>query len=306
MSRRKKGDKIDGVLMLDKPVGLSSNTALQKARRALNAQKAGHTGTLDPFASGLLPLCFGEATKFSADLLHADKEYVASIKFGETTTTADVEGEIIETRPVDFTEEQLHKALESLTGEIDQIPPMYSALKKDGVRLYELARQGQEIEREPRRVTVYELELLSFNKPEALVRVKCSKGTYVRVLGEDIGKILGCGAHLTALRRTKIADIDISEAVSLQDFEEADIAQRLDMLDPPDRLLSQLEPIELKEELAVRFLHVQSIRITRSENSEKKVKVYRLSDGKRELLGCARLSTDGVLSAERLISNSSN
>ncbi len=306
MSRRKKGDKIDGVLMLDKPVGLSSNTALQKARRALNAQKAGHTGTLDPFASGLLPLCFGEATKFSADLLHADKEYVASIKFGETTTTADVEGEIIETRPVDFTEEQLHKALESLTGEIDQIPPMYSALKKDGVRLYELARQGQEIEREPRRVTVYELELLSFNKPEALVRVKCSKGTYVHVLGEDIGKILGCGAHLTALRRTKIADIDISEAVSLQDFEEADIAQRLDMLDPPDRLLSQLEPIELKEELAVRFLHGQSIRITRSENSEKKVKVYRLSDGKRELLGCARLSTDGVLSAERLISNSSN
>ena len=296
MSRRKKGDKIDGVLMLDKPVGLSSNTALQKARRALNAQKAGHTGTLDPFASGLLPLCFGEATKFSADLLHADKEYVASIKFGETTTTADVEGEIIETRPVDFTEEQLHKALESLTGEIDQIPPMYSALKKDGVRLYELARQGQEIEREPRRVTVYELELLSFNKPEALVRVKCSKGTYVRVIGEDIGKILGCGAHLTALRRTKIADIDISEAVSLQDFEEADIAQRLDMLDPPDRLLSQLEPIELKEELAVRFLHGQSIRITRSENSEKKVKVYRLSDGKRELLGCARLSTDGVLS----------
>ena len=306
MSRRKKGDKIDGVLMLDNPVGLSSNTALQKARRALNAQKAGHTGTLDPFASGLLPLCFGEATKFSADLLHADKEYVASIKFGETTTTADVEGEIIETRPVDFTEEQLHKALESLTGEIDQIPPMYSALKKDGVRLYELARQGQEIEREPRRVSVYELELLSFNKPEALVRVKCSKGTYVRVLGEDIGKILGCGAHLTALRRTKIADIDISEAVSLQDFEEADIAQRLDMLDPPDRLLSQLEPIELKEELAVRFLHGQSIRITRSENSEKKVKVYRLSDGKRELLGCARLSTDGVLSAERLISNSSN
>lgn len=306
MSRRKKGDKIDGVLMLDKPVGLSSNTALQKARRALNAQKAGHTGTLDPFASGLLPLCFGEATKFSADLLHADKEYVACIKFGETTTTADVEGEIIETRPVDFTEEQLHKALESLTGEIDQIPPMYSALKKDGVRLYELARQGQEIEREPRRVTVYELELLSFNKPEAVVRVKCSKGTYVRVLGEDIGKILGCGAHLTALRRTKIADIDISEAVSLQDFEEADIAQRLDMLDPPDRLLSQLEPIELKEELAVRFLHGQSIRITRSENSEKKVKVYRLSDGKRELLGCARLSTDGVLSPERLISNSSN
>lgn len=306
MSRRKKGDKIDGVLMLDKPVGLSSNTALQKARRALNAQKAGHTGTLDPFASGLLPLCFGEATKFSADLLHADKEYVASIKFGETTTTADVEGEIIETRPVDFTEEQLHKALESLTGEIDQIPPMYSALKKDGVRLYELARQGQEIEREPRRVTVYELELLSFNRPEAVVRVKCSKGTYVRVLGEDIGKILGCGAHLTALRRTKIADIDISEAVSLQDFEEADIAQRLDMLDPPDRLLSQLEPIELKEELAVRFLHGQSIRITRSENSEKKVKVYRLSDGKRELLGCARLSTDGVLSPERLISNSSN
>lgn len=304
MSRRKKGDKIDGVLMLDKPVGLSSNTALQKARRALNAQKAGHTGTLDPFASGLLPLCFGEATKFSADLLHADKEYVASIKFGETTTTADVEGEILESRPVEFTEEDLRKALEALTGEIEQIPPMYSALKKDGVRLYELARQGQEVEREPRRVTIYELELLSFSKPQAIVRVKCSKGTYVRVLGEDLGKILGCGAHLTALRRTKIADIDISEAVDLQQLEEADGPQRAAMLDPPDRLLSQLEPIELKEEFAVRFLHGQSITISGSEKSDKKVKVYKLSEGKRELLGCARLSKDGVLSPERLISNS--
>ncbi len=304
MSRRKKGDKIDGVLMLDKPVGLSSNTALQKARRALNAQKAGHTGTLDPFASGLLPLCFGEATKFSADLLHADKEYVASIKFGETTTTADVEGEILESRPVEFTEEDLRKALEALTGEIEQIPPMYSALKKDGVRLYELARQGQEVEREPRRVTIYELELLSFSKPQAIVRVKCSKGTYVRVLGEDLGKILGCGAHLTALRRTKIADIDISEAVDLQQLEEADGPQRAAMLDPPDRLLSQLEPIELKEEFAVRFLHGQSITISGSEKSDKKVKVYKLSEGKRELLGCAWLSKDGVLSPERLISNS--
>ena len=194
--------------------------------------------------------------------------------------------------------------MEALTGEIEQIPPMYSALKKDGVRLYELARQGQEVEREPRRVTIYELELLSFSKPQAIVRVKCSKGTYVRVLGEDLGKILGCGAHLTALRRTKIADIDISEAVDLQQLEEADGPQRAAMLDPPDRLLSQLEPIELKEEFAVRFLHGQSITISGSEKSDKKVKVYKLSEGKRELLGCAWLSKDGVLSPERLISNS--
>lgn len=306
MSRKRKGDKIDGVLMLDKPIGLSSNTALQKARRALNAQKAGHTGTLDPFASGLLPLCFGEATKFSADLLHADKEYVASVKFGETTTTADIEGEVIETRPVEFSEEDLKKVLESFVGEIEQVPPMYSALKKDGVRLYELARQGQEVERQPRRVSIYELELLDYKKPEAKIRVLCSKGTYVRVLGEDIGKKLGCGAHLTALRRTKISDIDVSEAVSLSDFENVDPLRRIEMLAPPDRLLSQLEPIELKEELAVRFLHGQSIRISGSENSEKKVKVYRLSDGKRELLGCALLGADGILSPERLISNSGN
>lgn len=303
MGRKRKGDKVDGVLLLDKPQGLSSNTALQKARRALNAQKAGHTGTLDPLATGLLPLCFGEATKFSADLLNADKEYVTQIKFGQTSSTGDAEGEILETRPVEFSEEQLREVLRSFVGEISQIPPMYSALKKDGVALYKLAREGKEIERQPRLITIYELELLRYEAPVAEVRVRCSKGTYVRVLGEDIGKALGCGAHLISLRRTAIADLNISEAVTLEKFEVASLEEKIALLLPSDRLLSSLEPVELKEELAVRFLHGQSITITGSEQSEKKVRVYKKLGETRQLLGVATRKEDGVLVPERLISN---
>ena len=183
------------MLLLDKPVGLSSNDALIKAKRVLNAKKAGHTGTLDPFATGLLPLCFGEATKFSQDLLEADKTYLADVHLGVTTTTGDTEGETLDTRPVDVTPAQIEAALAQLRGPILQVPPMYSALKRDGKALYEYAREGITLEREARPVTIHGLELIGYEAPMLRIRVTCSKGMYVRVLGEDIGAALGCGAN---------------------------------------------------------------------------------------------------------------
>jgi tRNA pseudouridine55 synthase len=189
---------VHGVLLLDKPVGLSSNDALIKAKRLLNAEKAGHTGTLDPFATGLLPLCFGEATKFAQDLLDADKTYETIVHLGVTTSTGDTEGEVIATRPVDVIPEQIDAALAQFRGPIEQVPPMHSALKRDGKPLYEYARAGITLEREARRVTIHELTLLSWQSPYLRLSVTCSKGTYIRVLGEDIGAALGCGAHLNA------------------------------------------------------------------------------------------------------------
>jgi tRNA pseudouridine55 synthase len=196
---KKPRDLVDGVLLLDKPVGLSSNDALLKAKRVFNAKKAGHTGTLDPFATGLLPLCFGEATKFSQDLLEADKTYEATVHLGIMTTTGDTEGETVEQRDVDVTREQIEAVLARFRGPIFQVPPMYSALKRDGKALYEYAREGITLEREARPVTIHGLSLIDYSAPFLKILVTCSKGTYVRVLGEDIGAALGCGAHLSAL-----------------------------------------------------------------------------------------------------------
>ena len=208
--------RLDGVLLFDKPLELSSNTALQKIRRLYQAEKAGHTGTLDPLATGLLPVCFGEATKFSNALLDADKTYVASLKLGQTTTTADAEGEIISERAVDFTDADLARALEMFRGEISQLPPMHSALKHQGIPLYEYIRKGITIEREPRRVVIHELNVNSRDGDSMEISVRCSKGTYVRTLAEDIGEALGCGAHLTALRRTAIAHLSLADAWNLE------------------------------------------------------------------------------------------
>ena len=289
MGRRRKGLKIDGVLLLDKPQGLSSNTALQKARRLINAQKAGHTGTLDPLATGLLPLCFGEATKFSADLLNADKEYVTVVRFGQKTSTGDAEGEVI------------RSASEEFRGEIEQIPPMYSALKRDGVPLYKLARKGEEIEREPRKVVISKLEIVDFNLPEVTLRVTCSKGTYIRVLGEDIGERLGCGAHLKSLRRTKIGGLDIADSVTLEDFEKADEARRVEILLPPDRLLSSLPAVYLDLENTERFVHGGKIAVEYTGSGEK-VRVYgTFPDEDKILLGVA-VREAGSLIPNRLIS----
>ncbi len=198
--RRNRGRDVDGILLLNKPLGISSNDALQKVKYLYKAAKAGHTGSLDPLATGLLPLCFGEGTKISAFLLNADKRYTVRIRLGETTATADAEGDVVERRPTDgITEEKLCEAVEGFLGEIQQLPPMYSAVKHEGERLYKLARRGIEVERKLRTITIYELNLTSFELPEFELDVHCSKGTYIRTLAEDIGEALGCGAHVIGL-----------------------------------------------------------------------------------------------------------
>jgi tRNA pseudouridine55 synthase len=249
---------VHGVLLLDKPLGLSSNQALQKAKWLLRADKAGHTGTLDPLASGVLPLCFGAATKFSQQHLDADKTYETTVALGVRTSTGDAEGEVIERLAVNCTPGQLVEALDAHTGDIDQVPPMHSALKKDGKALYEYARQGQTVERPARRVTIYDLELLSAelqgDHPHLNLRVRCSKGTYIRTLGEDIGHFLGCGAHLTRLRRVATGPFDIKNCISLDTLDQMDESERVAALKPVDALLPDHPAIELDGDEAGRFL----------------------------------------------------
>ncbi len=236
---------VDGVLLLDKPQGLTSNAALQTARRLLNAAKAGHTGTLDPMATGLLPLTFGEATKFSQMLLDADKTYEALVCLGSETDTGDAEGQVIARAPVAVDEAAVRAALQRFTGEIEQVPPMYSALKRDGKPLYEYARAGVELEREPRRVCIHSLELLACEAEAFRIRVACSKGTYIRTLAIDLGRTLGCGAHLGALRRTRIGPFDVADSVSLARLEAAEGGGRDALLAPVDALVAHLPRVDL-------------------------------------------------------------
>lgn len=286
--------KVDGVLLLDKPQGLSSNTALQIARRLLNAEKAGHTGTLDPMATGLLPLCFGEATKFSSELLDADKAYEATLKLGMTTTTADAEGEVLQTRPVAVTQDMLDAALAKFTGPISQVPPMYSALKRDGKPLYEYARAGVELEREARNVVIHKIELLSWQGDEVRIAVDCSKGTYIRTLAEDIGELLGCGAHLIALRRTRIATITLDGAVTLEQMENA--ADRDALLAATESLLGDLPEARLDAAASDRLLHGQPV--TMAGASAPRYRAY-AADGR--FIGLCQLDAQGRLAPKRLI-----
>jgi len=277
----------------------SSNDALTKVKRIVNAKKAGHTGTLDPFATGLLPLCFGEATKFSQDLLEADKTYDAVVHLGITTTTGDTEGEAVATRPVDVTMEQIETALTRFRGPIMQVPPMYSALKRDGKALYEYAREGIVLEREARPVTIHKLEMLAYEAPMLTIRVTCSKGTYVRVLGEDIGAELGCGAHLNALRRIQVGNLTVDGMVTLEQLQAHD--NPLSLLAPVDALLSSFPRVELTAELAARFLNGQRLALNREPvtlpETQGRVRVYHDD----RLLGTAILQDYGVLAPERLI-----
>ncbi len=249
---------VHGVLLLDKPLGWSSNDALQKVKWLLRAEKAGHTGTLDPLATGVLPLCFGAATKFSQLQLDADKCYEATAKLGVKTSTADAEGEVIEQREVHVTQGDLDRVTKLFTGAISQTPPMYSALKKDGKPLYEYARAGIEMEREARNVTIYELNIalaLDFNNVNAInLVVKCSKGTYIRTLGEDIGEALGCGAHLSALRRTATGGFEVAQCVTLAQLEAMSEDERLACLKPVDSLLAGHQVFTLDADNAGRFL----------------------------------------------------
>jgi tRNA pseudouridine55 synthase len=260
-TKRRHGRRIDGVLLLDKPSGISSNAALQRARRLLEAERGGHTGTLDPMASGLMVLCFGEATKFSGELLEAGKRYVARLKLGERTSTGDAEGEILERRPVSVTRGQLEDSLARFRGEIAQVPPMYSALKREGRPLYEYARRGITVERAPRKVTISALALEAFAGAQATLSVSCSKGTYVRTLAEDIGEVLGCGAHLVGLVRTGIGLFRLEDARRLDDIEELDAAKRGGLLLSVDVLVQDLPQVRLPEHTEAAFLHGQPVTV---------------------------------------------
>lgn len=295
--RRAPRRQVDGVLLLDKPSGITSNAALQKVRRLLNAAKAGHTGTLDPMATGLLPLCFGEATKFAGELLDADKSYRATLKLGVTTDTADAEGRVLIIRQVGVTEEQWRAATADFQGETEQVPPMHSALKRDGRPLYEYARAGIEVEREPRHVTIQRIETISFRGDEATIDVDCSKGTYIRTLAADIGERLGCGAHLTALRRTCIGTLTLAGAASLDRLEALTLAERDDCLAPPDALLAGVPEARLDERQMEQIVHGQRIP-WRGETGQR----YRLY-GSGVFLGVGELTSDGWLNPKRLVAS---
>ncbi|WP_347554554.1 tRNA pseudouridine(55) synthase TruB [Robbsia sp. KACC 23696] len=325
---------LDGVLLIDKPLGLSSNDVLIKAKGMLRAKKAGHTGTLDPLASGLLPVCFGEATKFSQDLLDADKTYEATMQLGARSTTGDAEGEIIDRRPVEVTFAQLAPVFARFTGTIAQVPPMYSALKRDGKPLYEYARAGVEVEREAREVQILALTVLSDEGPllqdgQVRFRVTCSKGTYVRTLAEDLGEALGCGAYLIALRRTGVATLSIDDAITLDALQERadavwgakeggetsdDVRERQAeaataaisaCLQPVDALLQRLPQVTLDAAFSTRFLHGQRLRLAAGavdmpEGYAGLVRVYAADAAAPRLLGTANWD-DGLLAPARLI-----
>ena len=292
---KKAWKQVDGVLLLDKAVGMTSNDALQKARRLFSAAKGGHTGTLDPLASGLLPLCFGEATKFSADLLDADKTYEAELKLGVTTDSGDAEGQVTGTFTVNVSEADILAVLPQFTGAISQIPPMHSALKRDGRPLYELARQGIEVEREARAITIYAIEVLGFSGDSLRLRVKCSKGTYIRVLAADIGQALGCGAHLTGLRRTEVADLTLANAMTLADLEVMSEEARIAVLQPVDALLQSLPSLTLAGEAEQRFRHGNPVEMPPGLTG--KIRVYAAD----RLIGVGEPGREGRLWPKRLV-----
>ena len=240
--------RLNGVLLLDKPQGLSSNTALQQARRLFAAEKAGHTGVLDPLATGLLPVCFGEATKFAQYLLDADKAYSATLKLGEATSTGDAEGEVVATARADMDLAEFQAACAALTGSIRQVPPMFSALKHEGKPLYEYARKGIVIERKARDITIYQIDITAFAPPAAQINVLCSKGTYIRTLSEDIAKHMGTLAHLTGLRRTATAGFDIAQSHTLEDLAALSETGRDALLLPCDVLVQHLPRLVLTAE----------------------------------------------------------
>ena len=258
---KRKRQAIHGVLLLNKPLGISSTQALGRAKWLMAAEKAGHTGTLDPLADGLLPLCFGHATKLAHDLLDADKTYVADIVLGQSTTTGDKEGDVIFSSNEVITRQQWDAILSLFLGEIAQVPPMYSALKKDGKPLYELARAGVEVEREARQVTIVALETLKFDYPHVELKVLCSKGTYIRTLAEDMGKVLGVGAHLSGLHRTQVGDLDIANAMTLEQLEQVPETERSKVLLPLDALLQNCPALQLSQTEAQRFVQGQRLKV---------------------------------------------
>jgi tRNA pseudouridine55 synthase len=294
---------LHGVLLLDKPLGWTSNDALQKVKGLLRAEKAGHTGTLDPLATGLLPLCFGAATKFSQTSLDADKRYRATLHLGQRTTTGDREGEVCEERAVQTSHAAIEAACAAWTGRIEQRPPMHSALKHQGKALYEYARAGVEVERAPRSVLIHGIDIVHWHEAELVIDVACSKGTYIRTLAEDLGQALGCGAHLSALRRTGSGQLELDVAITLEDLQALSEAERDARLLPPDVLVAAWPAVDLQDDEAGRFLTGLRRRVAMADAPA--VRVYRRPpeppDAPRAFLGTAHI-TAGELIADRLLS----
>lgn len=288
---------INGVILLDKPLGFSSNQALQKVKWLYQAAKAGHTGTLDPLATGLLPICLGEATKFAQYVTDADKTYVATIKLGATTTTGDAEGEVLSTAPVNVSPAQFSAACQQFLGEISQIPPMYSALKHEGKALYEYAREGVDIARQPRLITIKAIAVKQFSHDTAQITVTCSKGTYIRTLAEDIGAALGCGAHLIGLRRTETAGYLLAQAVTIEQLEAMTVDARDVLLLPVDSAIEKLPKIVLDKEAAYFLMQGQAVwQAGKTPQGD-----LRLYDEENQFLGLGFLQDDGKIAPKRLI-----
>ncbi|EGR0167919.1 tRNA pseudouridine(55) synthase TruB [Vibrio alginolyticus] len=308
MARRRKGRPINGVILLDKPTGISSNDALQKVKRIYFAEKAGHTGALDPLATGMLPICLGEATKFSQFLLDSDKRYRVIAKLGERTNTSDSDGEVVETRPVDVTLDKLKACIDQFRGESDQVPSMFSALKYQGKPLYEYARKGIEVPRESRKITVYEIVLHRFEGDEVEMEVHCSKGTYIRTIVDDLGEMLGCGAHVTMLRRTGVAKYPYENMVTLEQLnellEQAHREERAprELLDPlllpMDTAVEDLPEVNLVPELADMVQHGQPVQVFGAPTEGS----LRLTMGEERLfIGVGEMNEDGKIAPKRLV-----
>ena len=292
---------INGVLLLDKPLGFSSNQALQKVKWLFQAAKAGHTGTLDPLATGLLPICLGEATKFAQYVTDADKTYIATVKFGATTTTGDAEGEVIATSDVRFTRAQLESACQSFHGEISQVPPMYSALKFEGKALYEYAREGVDIERQSRLVKISDITIIQFEVDVAEISVKCSKGTYIRTLAEEIGNALGSGAHLIGLRRIETAGYELADAITIEQLEqkikETPVEALGALLLPIDSAIAYLPAVTLNADAAHYLMQGQAVWVSgKVPHGE-----IRLFDDNARFLGLGFLQEDGKIAPKRLM-----
>ncbi|MGZ8191191.1 MAG: tRNA pseudouridine(55) synthase TruB [Methylococcaceae bacterium] len=295
MSKRKSGLDVHGIVLLDKRLGVSSNKALQEVRRLFNANKAGHTGSLDPLATGLLPLCFGEATKVSGIMLDDNKRYQVVVQLGVMTDTGDAEGAVIQIKPVpELSIEQINTCLQHFTGEIDQVPPMYSALKHNGKKLYELAREGKSIERKARRINIYQLQLLDFTNHQLTLDVSCSKGTYIRSLAEDIGHHLGCGGTVITLRRVAAGQFSLTQAKTIEQLQAMDQNSLFNCLINVDKPLEAIPDVRLSEEQAVRIKYGQTISL--EEPLLGMVRMYHAED----FLGLGEMLLDGKLAPKKL------
>ncbi|WP_045466604.1 tRNA pseudouridine(55) synthase TruB [Vibrio hyugaensis] len=308
MARRRKGRPINGVILLDKPTGISSNDALQKVKRIFFAEKAGHTGALDPLATGMLPICLGEATKFSQFLLDSDKRYRVIAKLGERTDTSDSDGEVVEIRPIDVDLAKLESCIDTFRGESDQVPSMFSALKYQGKPLYEYARKGIEVPRESRKITVYEIVLHRFEGDEVEMEVHCSKGTYIRTIVDDLGEMLGCGAHVTMLRRTGVAKYPYEKMVTLEQLNELleqahrDEVAPKELLDPlllpMDTAVEDLPEVNLNAELTNLVQHGMPVQVFGAPAGTP----LRMTSGEEKLfIGVAELNDDGKVAPKRLV-----